>query len=226
MRLIALAVMVAAGCAGDPVAGPQGPIGQQGPQGIQGPKGDKGDRGDVGPEGPQGPDGREGTMGMSVGGAAGSPAVKPYRPLYWVACDTTLDLITVSNGSIQRAADGMAETFLKYTLTLYVDHDVDVSCTAAIGSAQEGSGSGYYPNVVRGSMEAGCTASSNYPSPGENTAGLWFFKLQSGPQATYVDADNPLDLDGSVHKFTESECSSYVLDDDGDWGQVTLGDVF
>lgn len=216
MRSACLALMMVCACGGDPVAGPQGPIGQQGPQGS---KGEKGDRGDVGPEGPEGSPGKPGAL-------AGSSAPKPYRPLYWVGCSVALDLITVTSGTIQRAADGMAETLLKYTLTLYANGDVESSCTAAIGSGQEGSGSGYYPSVVVGSATAGCTASSNYPSAGETTAGFWDFETGAGPHAQYMDSDNPLNLDGAVHKFTESECKSYVLGDDGKWTQVTLADVF
>jgi hypothetical protein len=197
------------------VAGPQGPIGQQGPRGE---KGDDGDQGPPGAKGDQGPQGQPGGAAGSGGGI--------YKPRYWVRCSAALDLITVSNGVVQRAADGQAETLLDYALTLYTDHDVQAACTAAIGTAQDGSSSSYYPSVVDGSHSAGCLASVDYSPASGTAAGFWYFEIQSGPRSTYSDSDNPLGLDGAVHTFSESECHSYVLRDDDTWSQVTLADVF
>jgi hypothetical protein len=93
MRSAGLALIMVYACAGDPVAGPQAPIGQQGL---------RGEKGDPGEEGPQGKPGADASGG--------------YRPRYWVSCVATLDLISVTNGTLSRVADGIGETGLHYTV--------------------------------------------------------------------------------------------------------------
>lgn len=178
------------------MAGPQGPIGQQGP------RGEKGD----------------------PGSAAGSGSF--YKPRYWVSCAAALDVVSVVNGVEMSVADGIKETLLEYTLTLYSDGDVDVSCSAGIGTEQSGAGAHYYPRVTQGADTAGCTASADYAPGTGRAAGFWDFMIQSGPQAVYTDADNPFGLDMHVYRFAENDCNSYLLSDDAGWSAVTLSDVF
>jgi hypothetical protein len=176
--------------------------------------------GEPGQQGEQGPPGKQ-------GGAAGSAAVAVYRPTFWVGCVSTMDLISASGSGVQRVADGMDESILEYTVTIYSDHDVQVTCEAAIGSAQAGSSGQYYPSTTKGSSTGHCSASADYSPPVGTTAGFWRFEIDAdGPVATYDDPDDPLGLDGFMYRFTQNDCNTYSLGEDGTWNQVTLSDVF
>ena len=205
MLRLALVTLILVGCEGE--RGPSGVIGPRGPEGLQGP---------VGGQGPAGPPGKDGML----------PEGGTYRPRYWVSCNASLDLISFnSTGQPQRLADGMSETLLVYNVLLYTNGDVEVSCTAGIGSAQSGTISDYFPAVTNGASTGLCIAPADYP-PFGTQAGFWQLQTSSGPHAQYMDADNPLGLNGFSHSFTESECNSDVLGDDGKWTHVTLSDVF
>ena len=206
MRAILATIVVLAGCA-DPVPGKEGPIGQMG---YQGPPGAKGE---VGPAGM-----------MGLRGAAGSS----YRPLYWVGCLATLDLIRKGASGIERGADGAAESALHYALLMYTNSDVEVQCAASIGSDQSTSSSVYYPSVTMGAAEASCFVEADYTSgvsPG--SIGYWkFAAAATGPSAVHIDVDDTIGLNSFAYQFTDSDCLTRMMSDDGAWTQVTLGDVF
>lgn len=204
-RWCSVVLLAVFGC-GDPTPGAEGPTGQAG---LRGPAGPMGERGEIGEPGKD------------------APSASAYRPLYWVACVATLDLIRSGASDLERGADGIGETALQHSLLLYTDHDVEVQCSAAIGRAQSSSLAIYYPSITVGAKSALCNVNADYPAGTGNTVGYWSFSVENGgPQATYKDPDNPLDLDGYVYKFAESDCSSDTLDDDGVWSRVTLSDVF
>lgn len=200
-RLFAAAAILSA-CVGDPAAGPEGARG---------------------PTGAAGPPGTPGAVGAT------GPAGSSYRPVFWVRCAAALDLIRVGASGIERAADGLYETLLVYTLVIYNDGDVDVECSAAIGTEQSGTMSGYYPATTNGATTGSCIASADYPGgPSTQTAaGFWEFAIDAAlPRATYVDADNPLGLNGFRYSFTETDCQANMLGNNGKWTPVTLADVF
>jgi hypothetical protein len=166
---------------------------------------------------------------MGAPGAAAGSSGSFYKPHYWVACSADLDLLAGVNGTIQRMADGMAETGLHYTVLTYSDGDVEVTCDATIGSNQSAAFTQYYPSVTKGSNYGGCLVSVDYPPipAGGGTVGVYDFEVDSnGPQAMYKDPDNPLGLNGFIYVFTQNDCNSNVLGDDGKWTQVKLSDVF
>jgi hypothetical protein len=216
MRTAALvAVLTLGGCAGDAV-GPTGPEGPRGPMGLRGVDGAPGEPGPAGKQGAPGPAGKD------------APASSAYRPKFWARCIVALDLIS-AQPMLSRTADGTAETALDYAFLVFTNHDLEVQCTAAIGSAQEGGSSIYYPSVTVGANTGGCGASADYPSsnmPG--TVGSWYFELikGSGPQATYKDPDNPLGLNGFSRRFLDSDCNANVMDDAGNWQPVAVSAAF
>lgn len=203
--------MAAAGCAG--AAGTQGPAGPQGPKGDPGPPGST-------------------TYANAAGSAAngaGSSAPAVYRPRFWIGCQALLDLLDGSSSTVMPGHDGINETKLDYTLTVYTSNDVDVSCIAAAGSAQSGSDSAFYPSVTVGASKGTCVADDDLPPfpPPPSQVGGWDFDVeQRGIVATYEDDDPGHPLNGYAHVFTQAECNANKLDDDLKWTQVTLADVF
>lgn len=175
--------------------------------------------GPTGQRGPAGPRGERGPAG---------PTAASYRPAAWVSCAAAIDLIATSASGLARAADGVAETSLSYTVMGYANDDVDVQCSAGIGTAQSGSSGMYYPAPTRGAMYATCFASADYPSTGGGRdVGYWTFELDGNElRARYTDSDNPLGLDGYVHTFAESSCRAFVMVMDGSWLSVSVADVF
>lgn len=221
LNLLVLGLAILIGCASD---GAQGSIGAQGPRG---PMGLAGPPGATGATGPAGADGKQGSPGKDGKDATGAIASKQYRPLFWAACSRTIDLISVNGSQLTLDHDGLQETLLEYAFLLYTNKDLEVQCTAAIGTAQEGGASNYYPSVVVGAREGGCAASADYPSGGTN-GGFWKFTLITGqgPRATYADADNPLGLNGHAETFNDSDCHANEMDDSGAWNEVALSSVF
>ena len=223
--VLAMTTMLIA-CAKDGAPGAEGTRGQMGFTGERGPMGEKGDKGDMGPAGPAGPPGPTGQTSVAIG-TAGGPAEKPYRPTHWAQCGAALDIVSVdNNGALQKAPDGLRETLLLYDITIYTNGDIETSCSAALGTAQAGTGSGYHPKIALGAMNAGCLASADYAGGHGTDGGFWFFDTLGGPEATYMDSDNPLGLNGSVYRFVDKDCNVAALDDSGKWTQVTLGAVF
>lgn len=178
-----------------------------------------------GPPGSPGIEGRQGARGAE--GPQGKPS-SGYRPVYWVNCGVALDIIRIGAAGIERAPDGQAETLLRYSLVVYNDGDVEVDCGAGIGTAQEGSGSGYYPEPTKGASTGGCIANADFIGNTGSSAGFWSFDVATAacPRAAYVDADNPLGLNGFSYKYSDSDCHADMLGDDGKWSPVTLSDVF
>ena len=208
--VIAGAAAVAAlcfGCDGPP--GPQGLAGPQGPRGLDGRN-----AGSAAPA--------VSALPASPYALAGSTAATPYRPLVWISCHVTMDLVTASGSSASLGMDGLNETLLVYRATIFTNGDTDSSCTASIGSAQDGSGSSYYPASTVGSEDASCMASSDYP-PFNIEAGFWRFAASPdmSPRAKYVDAGHP--LDGRSYVFQESDCSIMVLGQGGEWKDADFG---
>lgn len=164
----------------------------------------------------------------SVAGS-GSTLPVPYRPLFWVGCGKTLDLLTTTTTPVSPGKDGISETGLDYVLTLFSNGDVSVSCTAAAGSAQDGSAAAYYPTVVPGAAAGGCIASVDLPPftviPG--AVGAWNFQVRGGgPRAVYLDADPGHPLNGFTYAFTDADCNPLVMGSDALWQDTTLTDVF
>lgn len=122
-----------------------------------------GPTGQPGPVGPRGPAGERGPAG---------PTAAAYRPAAWVSCSEAIDVIASSASGLARAADGVEETDLGYTVLVYTNDDVEVQCHASIGSVQAGSGGIYYPAPTRGAMYATCLASADYPSTGRSRRGI------------------------------------------------------
>lgn len=200
-------VCLVVGCAGD--VGPAGPIGPMGAMGRNGLPGADGKDGAAGPTGPAGKDG-------------GS-----WRPKGWFRCIATLDLLAPGpNGSI-RGTDGRAETALDYAVVKFTNGDVEVQCTAGIGSAQDGTGSAYYPAPVNGAKTRYCSAAADYIDvmPGTE-AGYYAFSSDSKPRATYNDSDNPLGLDRNFYEFDErDDCTAGVMDSSGNWSDSSVAEV-
>lgn len=180
--------------------------------GPAGPSGFPGARGLPGPIGPMGAPGRD------------APPTTVYRPLFWTRCVALLDLIGTSG------RDGITETGLDYAFLLYSNGDLEVQCTAAIGSAQEGGQSAYYPaKVTRGSLDGRCRATADYQENGPSmNVGAWYFEVvtQRVPRATYDDPDDPFGFDGLVREFTESECAAYEMNTAGEWTPVPVTAAF
>jgi hypothetical protein len=217
MRLLRLTLIaILAACGGEGAPGLMGAKGDRGPMGLEGPMGP------MGLQGPAGPMGAIGAPGKDAAGAASG-----YRPLFWVQCDKAIDLISVQNGALALTQDGLTETELEYVALVYTNHDVEVQCQAAIGSAQAGGSGHYYPSVVNGAQSGGCLASADYPSPNGLNAGYFRFEVITGegPRATYVDPDNPLGLDGHIERMTDANCKADEMDASGSWRQVLLSDA-
>lgn len=216
-QYVSTLLLVAIGCSGE-----------VGPEGADGPRGSAGPSGAVGPVGPVGPMGLMGATGAPGKDAVTPPAAAAYRPKFFGQCATTLDLIT--GPPLARGADGVGETLLQYSFLLYTNGDLEVQCRAAIGSAQEGSDSAYYPNVVAGSHSGACVANSDYAAstdPVPSTVGTWGFDLDAaGPRAVYEDPDNPLGFDGLTQVFEEDSCHTFALEASGQWTNVALSAAF
>jgi hypothetical protein len=187
-----------------------------GVQGLPGPAGKNGKDGAEGPQGERGPMGLQGPPGKDA------PAGASYRPLFWVGCTRILDLIS-SNGP---GTDGLQETFLGYSWTLFSDGDVDVSCEAGLGSAESAASGRYYPAVTNGASNGGCTASVDYPPLGMNVGGWNFKTVKTGPSATYTDLDSGHWLNNYVVTFAENDCNVQRLDESGKWQDAALSDAF
>jgi hypothetical protein len=165
---------------------------------------------------------------MGERGPAG-PANSGYRPVYWVSCIATLDLLRLGAAGAERGTDGVQETSLEYALLVYSNGDAEVQCTAAIGSAQSGSTSSYYPSTTKGASSGQCIASADITAAGPSTeVGYWSFDVATAarPSAAYADIDNPLGFDGYSYKYSESNCKAQMMSDTGKWTLVTLADVF
>lgn len=193
---------------------------------LSGCAGADGSDGSVGPQGARGATGEQGAEGPA--GADGAPGedAHSYRPVAWVACLKTLDLLAIGTSGAIRQADGAEETQLDYSFTLYSNDDVDTRCGSAIGSAQADSGDRYYPSWAQGSATGGCTTRVNYPDTG-NAVGAWYFEVidGEGPRASYSDPDASNLWDGASYKYTDADCT-VLLAPDGEWVEMQLADVF
>jgi hypothetical protein len=181
-----------------------------------------------GPPGPPGLEGRQGPRGLD--GQQGPPGKNGsgYRPVFWVGCGVTLDLLAPGpSGGTARAQDGTAETSLHYALIVYTNGDAEVQCSAQIGSAQDGSSSTYYPEPTKGAANGTCIVNADF-GVGGSDVGFWSFDVATAacPRAAYVDADNPLGLNGYSYKYSETDCYARMMGDDSKWSLVTLSDVF
>lgn len=181
-------------------------------------------QGEPGPRGVDGLDGDRGPQGYPGAGydQAGA-AAQHYRPLGWVGCTASLDLVSLS--AMALGQDGVDETGLNYTVTAFSNGDLDVSCDSSIGSAQSGAGGRYFPATLAGAQDGSCQSYSDYPPTGA-VAGYWGFSIEEGgPRATYSDeAGHP--LLGRVYAFTDSDCTALRLDDSDEWSRISLGSVF
>lgn len=224
---IALLMCVLSACGSDEAMAEQG---LQGSRGLPGSRGEKGEQGPPGPPGPEGPMGERGPMGLQ--GPPGKDAAGGYRPLFWVSCSRALDLITPTGPG----TDGITETLLSYSWLQYSNHDVEATCIASIGSAQDGSGAAYFPATVMGALTGGCIAAADYPpsAPGEDV-GYWNFTTTGtgldrapgpdGPQAQYKDVPSHW-LTGRIVTFAENDCNVQQMDASGVWRDAALSDAF
>ena len=197
-RFVVAVGLAVAGCAGaDGAQGPAGPMGAMGRAGLPG---------------ETGPAGKDGSAG--------------WRPVGWFRCVAGLDLISVGTNGLVRAMDGLTETLLDYAGVRYSNGDWEVQCLVNLGSADQGSGSGYFPFPAQGAADRRCFANSDYDSAGQGTnAGRWRFSAQGKVTAVYQDRDNPLDLDGAFYDFGANDCAARTMDDRGVWSDATAADV-
>jgi hypothetical protein len=213
-RLLLTMVVVLYGCAAEGDPGPEGP---QGPRGPTGPQGAVGVRGEQGPEGPVGD---RGPMGLQGPPGKDAPLTAVYRPVAWLGCSLTMDLITDTGPG----ADGIPETYLEYIAMRYSSGDLEVSCTSELGAASSGTGHQYFPAVTVGSQTGGCAADANYPPNDDLIAGNWRYEIAATPQAKYSDVSSHW-LHNRTFAFGENDCRVYVADDSGKWRDAALGDV-
>ena len=126
--------------------------------------------------------------------------------------------------------DGIKESAFEYTLILYSNKAVQVSCSTSIGSAESAASSGYFPNTTNGAESGGCSTSTDYPPFGlqaHEQVGYWYYEIgATGPQLTYNDSDPGHPLDGEVIAFEENDCNAYRMSVEGDWTDTTLAEVF
>jgi hypothetical protein len=112
--------------------------------------------------------------------------VASRRPNGWFRCIVALDLIGVGPDALVRGEDGLAETGLDYAVLRYSNGDFEVQCTADLGSADQGSGSGYYPAPIVAAADRRCTANSDFDDPGSGIhAGFWHFSSQTERQQSW-----------------------------------------
>lgn len=164
---------------------------------------------------------------MVPAGPPGAAAVDAYRPAYRVGCGATLDNVSVGAAGLVRVPDGLHETELHYELMVYTNGDAEVSCLAALGTAQHGSDAAYYPAITKGAQSGACFASADYSSVGGVEAGFWMFDVQTaGPRVVYMDPDNPLGFNGFSYQFPDADCAVHMLGSNGKWSSVMLADVF
>lgn len=241
-RALGIAIFFAVGCAGgDGIngspgkSGAEGSVGKQGPQGEpgeQGAPGDAGEPGATGAMGERGADGEDGARGpRGEQGPAGADAW--YYPVGWIACDVAADYVDATQDVTTAAVigtDGITETALRYTLTLFSNRDVSLQCESDLGSRESAAASAYYPGATNGAANASCKTANDYPpSPSAGaTVGQWQFKLDAnGPLATYVDPDPGHPLDGEVYRFTDADCTVLkTFGSEGMWQETTLAKLF
>ena len=228
-RLLLLVVTLTAACAGDDAEmGAQGAQGSQGSRGSMGDRGPAGERGPAGPEGPEGPQGLRGVAGPAgpAGPQGKDAAGGGYRPTAWTGCTLALDLISINSGGL--GTDGVTETLLTYTFTRYVNNDLDVDCTASLGSAESAPGGSFYPAPTKGANTGGCAAAVDYPPfpPAPSNVGTWNFEFSgTGIRATYKDDDAGHPLNGRSFTFGENDCHCYQMNDSLRWIDASLADV-
>lgn len=227
MRLISLVLMLCvSGCAGSGGAdGADGMTGPRGATGMQGEAGPAGPRGDTGPAGPMGEMGAPGKSATAADGGMG------YEPSFSGRCISALDLVSVDgSGNLSRTPDGTTETALDYAFVIYSNNDVEVQCDVSLGSAQDGTGSDYYPSVTNGAQSAACIAHADYPSSGKGEVGYWTLDLLGAtplaPEAIYTDPDNPIGLNGFKYNFTSADCHLYKMTTGGTWETEGFSAVF
>lgn len=181
-------------------------MGEQGPRGLDGREGERG------PIGPQ---------GVPYDKSEAGPAT--YRPLAWVGCTASLDLISLS--AMALGQDGVTETGLSYTITVFSNGDADVNCESSIGSADSGSGGRYFPSTLAGAQDGSCQSKSDYPPVGA-VAGYWDSRIEKGgPQATYTDEPGH-PLGAYLYAYTDSDCTALRLDDEDEWVRINLASAF
>ncbi len=205
-----LAVLVLLGC-----EGPAGAAGADGDDGEDGERGPRGPAGDAGVEGPPGPQGD-----AAIGGW--------YYPIAWFACGGSYDLVDADqliDSPDVIGEDGVEETGLSYTITLFSTGDVDVQCTAGLGRAESAAGAAYFPGDRAGAGDASCLAGVDYP-PFGSTVGFWSFAIDGdGPSATYLDPDPGHPLDAEAVAFDDGDCTVLVTDESGAWEESSLAEV-
>ena len=210
----------------DGAIGPQGPMGEQGLAGLPGPTGPEGPRGPAGPAGAKGAEGERGMAGPAGASSTGSlsTGASSYRPTAFIGCGVTLDLIDGSS----LGEDGVADSVLEYSLTIFSNDDVEVRCAGALGTIESDNYSAYYPGVTMGAQLAACAVTVDYPPYPQNGGrpGHWLMQIDEQKLvAVYADPDLNHPLDGSGYEFTDADCASFVMDLGGKWYPATLADV-
>lgn len=152
----------------------------------------------------------------------GSAAVADgYHPLFWLSCDAKLDL--TANGNLGK--DGVTESALEYTITVFSNGDVLASCDGSIGAEESAAETTYYPDVVNLADTAACWISLEYPPFDDKQAGTWEYATEnSQPKARYHDAaTHP--LNGWSYEFAKDDCLVVKASEAGKWKEAALGDL-
>lgn len=244
-RIVIVCVLMCAACAGcqgergpagengkngddgtDGQSGPQGPMGEQGFAGPQGPMGDSGEQGPAGPSGPKGADGARGPAGTAGAMTSSTGGGSSYRPSSYVNCVAQLDLV---DGPTTLGQDNEPDTVVNYTIMMYSNDDVEVSCFAVFLSTESPQYAAYYPAIRKDASLAHCGVSADlppYPANGRSVAGFWDLSVASGvPTALYNDDDPGHPLDGTGFMFNDDNCDSWVMSLGGMWFESTLADA-
>jgi len=189
-------------------------------EGPAGPRGEMGERGEQGPRGLEGP---RGEAGLSFDFDAFIPdEPSAYVPRLWMSCSVAADLTSVE--TTQPEPDGVADTVLMYTLTIFEGGDAETSCKVERGGASASGGS-YYPSATAGAAEAICLASTDLP-PTDAIAGRFQFTTTAGgPSVTYLD-DTSHPLQGTVMRFTGDDCVILRSDVVGEWEELSFASFF
>jgi hypothetical protein len=185
-----------------------------------GPPGLTGEQGERGKEGPRGPRGEAGIAFDFDGSLRDGPDA--YVPRLWMSCSRALDLTSVETAMPE--PDGIADTVVSYTLTIFEGGDAQTDCKVERGAASA-SGGTYYPSATAGAAEAICLASTDLP-PVDAVAGRWQFTTSAGgPSVTYLD-DPSHPLHGETTAYREDDCVVLRSDIVGEWEELSFASFF
>lgn len=124
--------------------------------------------------------------------------------------------------------DAAKESRLGYTMTVYSNNDIEVSCRADYGD-RSGTDHEYYPvTTVGGARTAGCTTVFDLPPTG-SWVGLLRFEavLGTGIVASYQDGDTDNPHYGYKYTFKDSDCNALKVSSTTNmWEDTSVSELF